>query len=354
VALAALFTVAARPAPAQYIQHNLVSDQPNGAPRTDPNLVNAWGITSSPTGPLWISDNGTGVSTVYHGNGRPFPKEHSPLVVTIPSPAGVEGGDPTGVEFNGTSDFVITNAGGVSGPAIFIFAGENGALSGWNPAVNLTNAILTVDTSLSGAVYKGVALGSNASGNFLFVANFHDNRVDVFDSSFNFVYSFSDPTVPSDYAPFGIRNIGGLLYVTFAKQLPPENHDDDAGPGHGYLDVFDTNGNMLTQLAAQGTLNSPWGLAIAPADFGPFSGDLLVGNFGDGRINAFDPNTGEFKGQLPDVHGNALTINGLWGLTFGNGGLGGQTNRLFFTAGPDGESHGLFGRIQFGEGEDED
>lgn len=351
LAAAAVFSAASRAHAQGYIVHPFVSDVPKDAPRTDPNLVNAWGIASSPTGPLWISDNGTGVSTVYRGNGAPYPGPTSPLVVTIPTTAtGEENGAPTGVEYNGTKDFVVTEN-GLSGPALFLFAGEHGGIAGWSPAVNRESAILASDLSATGVVYKGIALGSTSAGNFLYVTSFHDNRVDVFDASFNYVSSFTDPNVPSDYAPFGIRNVGGHLIVTFAKQLPPDNEDDDPGPGHGYVDVFDTDGTLLLRLASEGTLNSPWGIAMAPADFGAFSNDLLVGNFGDGRINVFDPATGEFKGQLADVRGNPITIDGVWGLTFGNGGLGGKTNRLYFAAGPADESHGLFGEILVGDEE---
>src|SRR5258707_1435591 len=318
--------------PDGYIQHNLVSDLPAGAERTDHNLINPWGITSSPTGPLWVADNNAGVSTVYHGNGRPFPKQHSPLVVAIPPPSGGNGaGTPTGIVFNGTSDFVVVD-GTHSGPARFIFATEDGTLAGWNPEVNLTAAILAVDKSGTGAVYKGLALGNNSMGNFLFATDFHNGFVAVFNHNFNMVSSFTDASIPSGFAPFGIRNIADLLYVTYAKQKPPANHDDQAGPGNGFVDVFDTAANFVRRLASHGTLNSPWGLVLAN-DFGTFSHALLVGNFGDGRINAFNPSTGAFLGQLNNQHGQPITINGLWGLTFGNGFEGGHSDVLYFTAG---------------------
>ncbi len=347
---------------AQYVQKNLVSDLPNLAPRTDTNLVNPWGITYPPTGPFWISDNGTGLSGLYYGNGRPFPKSTSQIVVTIPPPAGSPAGTtatPTGVIFNGTTDFAVSEN-SQSGPARFIFATEDGTISGWNPTADFANAILAVDDSANaadglglGAVFKGIAEGNNGSGNFLYVTNFRDGVVEMYDSSFHFVKSFTDSTITPDaaspgFAPFGIRNIGGKLYVTFAMQ-DDMRHDDVKGAGNGFIDVFDLDGTFLMQLATGGALNSPWGLALAPANFGPFSNALLVGNFGDGHINAFNPETKESLGQLPDVHGNPITIDGLWGLMFGNGATAGPTNVLFFTAGINDESDGLFGSIQFGQ-----
>lgn len=329
-----------------YKQFNLVSDIPHFAVRTDPNLVNPWGIALSPTGLIWIADNGTGVSTVYYSNGKPFPKPSAPLIVTIPPPAGLNAtATPTGVVFNSTSDFVISN-GDISSPSFLIFVTEDGTISGWNSRVNPTNAILVVDNSAFGAVYKGVALGSNGTGNFLFATNFRAGTIDIFDGHFNFVRSFMDPTIPFGFAPFGIQNIGGSLYVTYAKQLLPNKKDDEPGPGNGFVDIFDTNGILVRRLASQGALNSPWGLALAPAHFGQFSHDLLVGNFGDGRINAFDPSTGTFLGQLQDIQGNPIIIDDLWALTFGKGGDGEKSNILFFTAGIEEESHGLFGRLQ--------
>jgi len=202
------------------------------------------------------------------------------------------------------------------------------------------------DLSATGAVYKGLALGSTDSGNFLYATDFHDGFVQVFDSSFNPTTTFTDSTLPAGYAPFGIANIGGKLFVSFALQ-DADAHDDVKGPGHGYIDVFDTSGNLLQQFAAQGTLNSPWGMTLAPGNFGTFSNVLLVGNFGDGRINAFDPTTGAFLGQMMGRNGkNPIEIDGLWGLKFGNGGQGGRSNLLFFTSGPNGESDGLFGSLR--------
>ena len=330
-----------------YRQTNLVADVSGVAPTTDANLLNPWGIAYSPTGPVWISDNHAGLATVYDGSGKPFPTP-VPLVVTIPPPQG--GSDPaapTGVVFNASSDFVITQ-GATSAASLFIFATEDGTISGWNSKVNPATAILTVDNSGADAIYKGLAIGSNASGNFLVATDFHNGRVDVFDKNFmpaTLAGSFSDPNIPVGFAPFGVQNVGGSLYVTYAKQ-DANAEDDAAGPGNGYVDVFDSNGNLTKRFASQGTLNSPWGVVLAPATFGQFSNALLVGNFGDGRISAFNSTSGAFMGQLAGTNGMPITIQGLWALVFGNGGTAGSASTLLFTAGPDGEQHGLFGSLQ--------
>ena len=368
-----------------YDQQNLVSDSPGLAPTLDRKLVNPWGIVFPPNGPFWIADNNAGASTLYDGNGHPFPPT-SPLVVMIPPPKGGSGsGTPTGIVINGTPDFVISK-GSASGPALFIFATEDGTITGWNFSVDLTHAILSVDNSglggadgsALGAVYKGLAIGNNGSGNFIYASNFRDGVVEMYDAKFTFVTSFTDPQIVPDasnpgFAPFGIRNINNQLFVTFAMQNA-DRHDDVKGPGNGFVDVFDLNGNFIERFASGGRLNSPWGLALAPDHFGKFSDDLLVGNFGDGRINAFkkedvkndeednDKEDGEdngleghsFHGQLKDSHGQPITIDGLWGLTFGNGNVAGATNVLFFTAGIVDESHGLFGRIIAREKENND
>lgn len=359
-----------------YRQTNLVSDIAGLARFQDKNLVNSWGLSHSPTSPWWISDNGTGLATVYKGDGTPFnPVVPSapPLVVTIPPPAGSPAGTtaaPTGNVFNSLNstnpnEFVV-NANRKSGPSIFMFATEDGTISGWNPGVDPTNAILAVDRSTAvdpqgdvGAVYKGLATGSNDKGDFIYATNFRFGQVEQFDANFTLVNTFTDPQLSSDcplpnlpnqcFAPFGIQNIGGNLYVTFALQ-DDKHHDDVAGAGNGFVDVFDTNGNLIQRLASQGTLNSPWGLTLAPNGFGRFGKDLLVGNFGDGTINAFEPDTGTFRGQLKDQRGNPITIDGLWALGFGNGGLAGPTDTLFFTSGPNHEADGLFGSITKGEG----
>jgi uncharacterized protein (TIGR03118 family) len=339
-----------------FVQTNLVSDVAGLAAIQDPNLVNPWGLTSSATSPWWISDNGAGLSTLYNGNGQPQPGAN-PLMVTIPPPnttPPTPQASPTGVVFNGTSDFVVS-ADGHSGPALFLFVTEDGTVSGWNPGVNHDHAILKVNNpnQTTGPVFKGAALDQQGSANFLYVTDFRDGVIDVFDKNFAKVAlpagAFSDPTLPAGYAPFNIQNIGGKLYVTYAKQNDAK-HDDVAGPGNGFVDVFNADGSPglaggKERLISRGPLDSPWGLALAPAGFGKFGGDLLVGNFGDGHINAFDPHNGHFAGQLTDAKGQPIAIDGLWALRFGNGGAAGSTGALFFTAGIDGESHGLFGSI---------
>jgi uncharacterized protein (TIGR03118 family) len=333
-----------------YVQTNLVSDIPHLALHTDPDLVNPWGISVGGEGNVRVSDNGSGLSTAYTSDGT----AHS-SAITIPPPAGSPDGTtaaPTGNVLNTTSDFVI-QAGHRSGPARFVFATEDGTLSGWNPGVDRTHAILTVDNSDSDAVYKGLALGRNAHGNFLFATNFHAGTIDVFDAHFHQVHltgSFIDPELPPPpigepgFAPFGIQNIGGNLFVTYALQKP-DQHDDMSGPGNGFVDVFDTNGHLLRRFASQGTLNSPWGMAVAPDDFGRFSHSLLVGDFGDGRINAFNRRTGAFLGQLADTARQPITIDGLWGLAFGRGSEEDDGNTLFFAAGINDEADGLLGTL---------
>ncbi len=335
----------AQPLQGFYRQTNLVSDLVGEAQFTDPNLVNSWGLVHGPATPWWVADNGTGVSTLYTGQGVKVP-----LTVTIPPPAGSPAGTtsaPTGVIFNGNGGFNVSEN-GTSFSSVFIFDTEDGTISGWNPNfTDRSHAVLAVDRSNvgKGAVYKGLAIGSNSSGTFIFATNFRFGTVEMFDSSFKLVRSFTDHLLPQSYAPFGIQNIGGNLYVTFAKQNAAK-HDDVAGPGHGFVDVFDTNGNLLRRLIAHGSLNSPWGLALAPANFGQFSNDLLVGNFGDGHINVFDPNTGAALGSLQIGGVIPIQIDGLWSLQFGNDAAAGPSNELFFTAGIDGEAHGLFGDIQ--------
>ena len=322
-----------------YAQHNLVSDGAVPADLVDAALVNAWGLVASATSPWWIADNGTGLSTLYNGN------TGAKLGLTV-SVAGA----PTGIVFNGGSGFVVTS-GAASGPARFIFATEQGTVLGWNPTVAATQAVVAVDNSAGGAVYKGLAIASTVAGDRLYAANFHAGTVDVFDAGFHPVSAgFSDAALPPGYAPFGIRNLGGAIYVTYALQ-DADRRDDVAGVGHGFVNAFDTDGRLLRRVASRGRLNSPWGLALAPADFGQFSGNLLVGNFGDGHINAFDlarfAGNGELqpRGQLHAADGPPIAIDGLWALAFGNGASAGPTNALFFTAGPFDEAHGLFGKL---------
>jgi uncharacterized protein (TIGR03118 family) len=325
--------------PLTYSQHNLISDVPGVADAIDPNMVNPWGIAIDPNGSFWVADNAVGVSTVYDSNALPL----SAGVVIPPSAGGTPPAAPTGVVFNSTADFVV----GPNLPAQFIYATQNGAIVGFNSAAG---AVLKVDNSAAGAVYTGIALGSSDANNYLYVANFSAGRVDVFDADFNSVTlagSFSDPNLPAGFAPFNIGNIGGRLYVTYALNDAATN-DKVTGPGNGYVNVFDPNGQLIMRFAKEGPLDTPWGLALAPAGFGGFDGAVLIGNFGDGRINAFKPATGELLGELQNASGKAISIEGLWGLTFGNGVHGGSRT-LFFTAGiaatDSVEDHGLFGSI---------
>jgi uncharacterized protein (TIGR03118 family) len=319
---------------------NLVSDIAGVAERVDSNLVNPWGIVPSPSNTIWIANNGTGTSTLYNTDGVPVPVGN-PLVVTIPTAAAnTEGANPTGIVFNSGSGFVVSQN-GHSGPSIFIFVSEDGSISGWNPQVSLTSAILAVDPGAEEAIYKGAALGTTASGPRLFVTNFHEAKVEVYDQNFMEIdtpNAFVDPNIPAGYAPFGIRNINGLIYVTYAKQ-DADAEDDVPGPGFGFVSVFSTEGQFLKRLISQGHLNAPWGLALAPHHFGKFRDALLVGNFGDGRINAYNPHSGAFLGTLSKTDGTPLAFEGLWGLHF----IG---DDLFFTAGIVDEEHGLFGVIE--------
>ncbi len=336
----------------KYVQTNLVSDVPGLAATTDPNctnppskqgcaVINAWGIAFSKTSPVWIADNGSGLSTLYTGAGGVVP-----LVVTVPPPKGATGHSaPTGIVFSGSAAAFQVTANGVTGNSAFIFDTEDGTISGWSPGVDLHNAILAVDNSGTGAVYKGLAIGQSSKGWFIYANNFNSGWVEIYDSNFQWVKNFTDTDLPPGYAPFGIQNINGKLYVTFALQ-DADKHDDVAGPGHGFLDVFDLDGNKLKRLISHGELNSPWGLALAPPNFGKFSGDLLVGNFGNGHINAFRIDDGAARGHMLRPNGGTLAIDGLWGLAFGNGAAAGPTNTLLFTAGPNDEADGLFGSLQ--------
>ena len=318
-----------------YVQHNLVSDVPGTADVTDPNLVNPWGISISATSPFWVSNNRKGNSTLYNGSGT-----ITPLVVAVPSAAGAgQTGTPTGQVNNSTTTaFLLANGRGAS----FIFSTEDGVIAGWN-----TGATATAMATKAGAVYKGLAIGANSSGPLLYAANFSAGTVDVFDTKFAATKvsgGFLDPGIPAGFAPFNIWALGGKLYVTYAKQ-DGAKQEDVAGAGNGFVDVFDFDGNLQKRLISNGALNSPWGLAIAPSTFGAFPGALLVGNFGDGRINAFDPTSGALLGTLQDSSGKAIVISGLWALLVGNGASGGDKNTLYFTAGISGEQHGLLGSL---------
>jgi uncharacterized protein (TIGR03118 family) len=333
----------------------------------DPNLVNPWGIGESAASPFWVSDNGNGTASLYNTPGQP-----QALVVAIPAPGDPlgTGGAPTGLVFNiaaGQNAFKVSgfsSAGAaVSLPALFLFAAEDGTILGWNPGVNPPNtpvssqgkhAIIAVDHSAipdaaDGAIYKGLAIATDSSGNaFLYATNFRAGKVEVYNAAFQQVMlppgAFVDPHLPRGYAPFNIVLIGNRLFVTYAVQ-DAEKHDDVAGESHGIVDTFDLAGNMFARFAQHGQLNSPWGVAQAPAGFGQFSGEILIGNFGNGHINAFDPATGEFLDKVRNPHGQAIVIDGLWTIMFGNGRNGGEQNKLYFTAGPNDESDGLFGSL---------
>jgi uncharacterized protein (TIGR03118 family) len=283
------------------------------------------------------------VSALYGGDVNGTALGKNPLTVMIP------GGAPTAVVFNGTNDFVIS-AGNASGPAIFLFASETGHISGWNPGVPLPPPARVAQPIIStpgAAFYTGLAIGSNRMGNFLFAADFRNGAIAVFDRTFaprTLAGSLDDPGIPENFAPFNIQNLGGKLYVTYARQ-----DDDGAGRipdrGAGFVSVFDTDGHWLYRLASRNPLRAPWGLALAPADFGRFSNALLVGNHGDGRIHAFHPTTGQLLGQLRDERGRPIAIDGLWGLSFGNGVTAGDRNTLYFAAAPKDGQDGLFGSL---------
>jgi uncharacterized protein (TIGR03118 family) len=340
----AVFMVSASVVPAiaqlRVDQTNLVSDIPGLAKLTDPDLVNAWGISSGPTLPFWISDNGTGLATLYSVPASPpLSVSKNRLTVTIPPTAGGTTSAPTGQVFNGF--------GGVGfGGAAFLFGSEDGVISGWSGG---TKAVVDIDKG-SAAVYKGLAISDpGTSSAVLYATNFRAGTIEAYNTSFaapsSVTGTFTDPSLPTGFAPFNDKVINGELYVTYALQ-DSAKHDDVKGLGNGFVDVFNLDGTFDKRLISMGALDSPWGLQIAPTSFGSFGGDLLVGNFGNGMINAYNPTTGAFMGMLDGTNGSPLMIDGLWGLTIGNGSpVGGSLNTLFFTAGPDEESHGLFGAL---------
>lgn len=311
-----------------YRQTNLSSDVPGLAARLDPTLVNAWGIAVAPSGPIWIASNHTSLTQVYDKNG-----------MDILPPIQILGGEgaPTGVVFNSTSNFVVPDNGK---PGRFIFAGEDGTLNAWNGG---TSTFKVADQSAAHAVYKGLAMGSVGADTFLYATNFHVGKIDVFDKNFNLVTDkpFWDPTIPAGYAPFNIRNIGGWLYVTYAKQKAPDNMDDEKGLGNGYINIFNTKGERIKRFASRGALNSPWGIVKSAPGFG-LADAILVGNFGDGRIHVYAPD-GQFVGALRKENGNPIEIDGLWALE--NNIPGTDAKQLYFTSGPAEEEHGLFGYL---------
>jgi len=329
-----------------YTNKRLVSNGAFPANFTDPHLKNAWGVAFNPQGFVWVADADGNVSTLYDGTGQPSPQP-VPLVVAVPGPDGTPG-NPTGIVFSGGNDFAVTK-GGVTGFARFIFATEQGNLAGWAPNVDATHAIFVpkdpADTEE--ASYKGLALSGNGTTHLLYAANVLQARIAVFDGAIKRVTvpaRFRDPRLPAHYAPFGIQAINGDIYVTYAKQ--DESGDEEVqGQGLGFVDVFDPDGRLLRRVASRGALNAPWGLALAPASFGKFGGALLVGNFGDGTINAYGPRTGTWLGSLRDASGKRIRVDGLWGMQFGNGILSQKTNQLFYASGPNDEEDGVYGVI---------
>jgi uncharacterized protein (TIGR03118 family) len=323
-----------------YLQHNLVADTAGTADFTDPNLVNGWGIATSATGSFWVNDGGTGLSTVYSSSGA-ISTTHA---IVPPSAGGRSPSTPTGIVFNGTGGFLINTR-----APTFIFCTADGTISGWATANDATHALLQVDNSTSGASYMGLAISSTSTiGPYLYAANIHSGNIDIFDTNYKPVSipgAFTDSKILAGYAPFNIQNIGGKLYVMYGQQNSAKNFAV-SGKGLGYVSVFDQSGVLLQHLIAQGTLNAPWGVAIASPNFGAYSNDLMIGNFGDGTINAFDPTSGAYLGTVQDPSGNAISVSGLWALFTGNGGSGGDSNALYFAAGPGGQQHGLLGSLQ--------
>jgi uncharacterized protein (TIGR03118 family) len=357
---AAVAPAGASPADGQnsaFVQVNLVSNQPGVAPLTDTDLVNAWGLAASPGtdqapgSPLWVADNGSDKATLYN-NGTATTVSKVGLTVSV------TGAAPTGQVFNtdtNPNDFVVTDANGHSGRAACIFDTENGTIDGWSPGVGVapgdtppSKVTEVARDNGANAVYKGLAIAQASDGHtYLYATNFRSGRVEVYDSTFTPVELpgglFVDPKLPAGYGPFGIQEIGGQLYVSFAKQ-DATLHDDVAGQGNGFVDVFTNDGAFVKRLITRGALDSPWGLALAPNGFGNFGGDLLVGNFGNGHINVYNPNNGARLGDLRQPNGRPIVIDGLWGLRFGNGNAA-KTGELVFSAGPNDESDGLLGKI---------
>jgi uncharacterized protein (TIGR03118 family) len=336
-ALLLALALVAHSALAQYRRIDLVSTSSSKTPHNDPNLINGWGIAFFPGNPYWVADNVTGVSTLYDQFGN-----ITPLVVTIPpAPSQPFGpiGSPTGVIANPTSGFVVSEN-GVSGPSAFVFATEDGTISGWAPTVDATNAIIAIDNSASFALYTGLAYAQTGPHVLIYAADAVNNKIDIYNSNFQFVKSFSDPTPPAGLGVYGVQTLNGQIYVTYASPTPLQG---------GAVDVFGTTGNFIKRLTTNGPggpLEGAWGMVMSPSNFGPLSNALLVGNVDNGQINAFDPNTGAFLGAMKDHNGNTMNIGGLWALVFGTGGqVSGSKNNLFFAAGPGNYARGLFGKI---------
>jgi len=322
-----------------FLVTNLQSDVAGRALNTDPDLVNGWGIVAGPTTPWWVSDNGTSRATLYNGATG---AKVTAVIVDIAGTAGPRTGRPTGIVFNGTAtDFILSG----TTSARFIFDSEDGTVSGW--AGGTTSTIKF--TSPDGAIYKGLAIGKVGSAGYLYAADFHNGRIDVLDSAWQLQHwagAFVDPGIPAGFAPFGIQNLNGEIFVTYAKQ-DADAEDEIAGPGLGFVSAFGTDGSFHGRVASGGDLNAPWGLALAPASWERFGGHLLVGNFGDGRINGYRATDAgwEARGHLKDASHHAIVIDGLWGIGFGNDAAAGPRSSLYFAAGPDDEEHGLFGSV---------
>jgi uncharacterized protein (TIGR03118 family) len=332
-------------APNAYLQQNLVVDGYYEGPHIDRALVNPWGLAVNPAGAFWVANEDSGVATIYDGNGVP-----ASLVVGIPSSTGPDGGSATGIVFNSTASFVVSD-GAASAPAVFLFAGTDGVISGWAPNVPMpapsTQAHTAVNNSGLQSAYLGLAIVDLGTGPRLYAADFGHGHIDVFDGAFTPITtsgSFVDPAVPAEYSPFNIMNFNGHLFVAYAK-IDPATGDEVKGAGFGFVSVFSPDGDLERSLVHHSKLNAPWGMAIAPANFNQFSNALLVANFGDGRINAFDPDSGAFLGTLRRANGSFIHVDGMWGIAFGNGAGASPSNVLYFTAGPADEAHGVFGRI---------
>jgi uncharacterized protein (TIGR03118 family) len=369
VAFVAFGTSWSRAAENEYLQKNLVSDKTAAAKAAmnDPFLLNPWGMANIAGGPFWISDNGSGFASLYDGLGKPIAQ--LPKVLIPPSSGTVKNengtpGSPDGIVWNGNFlQFLVPKSATAANPlsigntCIFIFATEDGTISCWAPG-NLTNPAIIVsaqiiidnsdDSQVTGPVYKGLATGTNSRDTFIYATDFRDRKIVAWNSMFGFdaqlTAAFQDGEIPKDFAPFGIQNINGDLWVTYAKQ-DTSGHDPVEGKGLGFVDIFDTNGNLLRRFAEHGKLDAPWGVVLAPDNFGRFSNDILIGNFGDGTINAYNPRRGKFKDQLRDEHGHVIVNASLWVLVFGGGAQGSDSGVLYFTAGLVNEQDGLFGTL---------
>ena len=336
----ALFMAASLPAVAGTVsQTNLVSDGATAASFTDPNLKNPWGISFSPGGPFWVSDNATGLTTLYNTSGA-----IQGLVVAIPAAAGTGTGTPTGQVYNPSQDFKITQN-GISGASAFIFATEDGTISGWNFSVDSASAVIAVNRGAKGAVYKGIAFYTDSKGqNSLYVTDFHGGNIEVYNGSFKRTAAFHDTSLPANYSPYNVAVLNGNIFVTYAV-VDKQRHDSISGKGKGILEEISATGQVIARFE-HGQLNAPWGLALAPAGWGKLSGDILVGNFGNGEIPVFTTALTP-RGVLKTAGGTPLAIDGLWGLIPGNGGSGGAANAIYFSAGTNDEADGLFGAITY-------